>query len=253
MEFFKGNTAHIIHHLFQTLLVTYLLLLLIEQVSIGFVSTYLNLNYLLIIVIISGILSVFSEPDKIKHEKPKLKDYIYIAILSISGFIIIKFKTAELGWLSYAISTVAGILIALLSILILEDDEKEEKKEKNESKKKMSLFQIIRLSFLSLLGISVILSFFMPLIDSARIVFGSVYVLFLPGYIISFIFFKEIETLERIALSFALSIAVVPLIVFYLNLIGIRINAINVFLIVLGIILVSLAAVFIPKKYQKTD
>lgn len=253
MEFFKGNTAHIIHHLFQTLLVTYLILLLIEQVSTGFVSTYLNLNYLLILVIISGILSVFSEPDKIKHEKPKLKDYIYIAGLSIAGFIIIKFKTVELGWLSWAVSIIAGILIALLSILILEDDEKEEKKERKEERKKMSVFQVIRLSLFSMVLLTIVLSFFMPLIDSARIVFGSVYVLFLPGFIISFIFFKELEILERTALSLALSIAVVPLVVFYLNLIGIRINALNVFLIVLGIISVSLAAVFIPKKYMKKD
>jgi len=56
--------------------------------------------------------------------------------------------------------------------------------------------------------------------ESFRIVFGSVYVLFLPGFILTFVFFprtkefdskeKEngaIDWIERIALSFALSIA----------------------------------------------
>ena len=50
---------------------------------------------------------------------------------------------------------------------------------------------------------------------------------------------KEIDVIERIALSFALSIAVVPLLVFYLNLIGMKINALNVVLIVAFIIAAS--------------
>ncbi|MEK6935944.1 MAG: DUF1616 domain-containing protein [Nanoarchaeota archaeon] len=102
-------------------------------------------------------------------------------------------------------------------------------------------------------------------LSSLRIVFGSVYVLFLPGFIISFIFFpktkefeaksKEIETsknlgslgidwIERIALSFALSIAIVPLIVFYLNLIGLKINLLNSFLTILGITLISFGILY---------
>lgn len=68
------------------------------------------------------------------------------------------------------------------------------------------------------------------LIEAARIILGSVFVLFLPGYVWSFVFFKkdDIDIIERIALSFGLSIAIVPLIVFYLNwLFHIKINLIN--------------------------
>ncbi len=99
------------------------------------------------------------------------------------------------------------------------------------------------------------LSYFTKLsnLESFRIVFGSIYVLFLPGFIISYIFFPKtgsldnknekdsgsIDWLERIALSFALSIAVVPLAVFYLNLIGVKINLLNSFLTILAIILIS--------------
>ncbi len=81
----------------------------------------------------------------------------------------------------------------------------------------------------------------LTMLESFRIVFGSVYVLFLPGYLISYIFFPpaKIDVIERIALSFALSIAIVPLFVFYLNLIGLRINFINSFLTILGIIIVA--------------
>lgn len=120
---FKGHTASLVSHLFQTLLVTYLLLLLTEQIWIGIVSTYLNLNYLLIVVIISGILDVFSEQSFIHNKKPTKLDHLFIYSLGIVGFIIIKFKTEQLGGLSWLISIIAGILIILLSMLILEEDE----------------------------------------------------------------------------------------------------------------------------------
>ena len=117
-----GNKAELVNHLFQTLLITYLILLLIEQIYTGFVSTYLNLNYLLILVIASGILDVFSEHKKIEQKTTK-KDYYLIYTLGILGAIIIKYKTADLNYLSWIISIIAGILIILLSYLILEEDE----------------------------------------------------------------------------------------------------------------------------------
>ncbi|MCD4759902.1 hypothetical protein K8R33_03365 [archaeon] len=119
----KGHKAEIISHLFQTLLITYLILLLIEQIYTGFVSTYLNLNYLLILTIAAGILDVFTVKKKVK-EKTKKSDYYLIYALGILGAIIIKYKTADLNYLSYIISIIAGILIILLSYLILEEDEK---------------------------------------------------------------------------------------------------------------------------------
>ena len=125
MEFFKGKTAEIINYLFQSLLIGYLLLLLIEQIWTGSVSAYFNLNYLLILVIASGILDVFSEQPKNKQSKTTKKDYFFISILGLAGFIIIKLKTTQLGWLSWLISIIAGILIILLSILVLNEDEEE--------------------------------------------------------------------------------------------------------------------------------
>ncbi len=89
-------------------------------------------------------------------------------------------------------------------------------------------------------------------ITPLRIVFGSIYVLFLPGFILSFIFFplkeKGIDLIERIALSFALSIAVVPLVIFYLNLIGLKISALNSFLSILGIIIVELVVLYFKRR-----
>ncbi|MDP4012029.1 MAG: DUF1616 domain-containing protein [Candidatus Nanoarchaeia archaeon] len=112
----------------------------------------------------------------------------------------------------------------------------------------------IKNMFLTIIGlftVSIILSFFqLTLVESLRVVFGAFYILFLPGFIIVYFFFKDRDIIEKIALSFALSIAIVPLIVFYLNyLFKIKITAFNVFLTVLAIIgIVSFIAKYTQKK-----
>jgi uncharacterized membrane protein len=92
-------------------------------------------------------------------------------------------------------------------------------------------------------------------LESLRITLGTPYVLFLPGYIISFIFFKKIDIIERIALSFALSIAIVPLIIFYLNLMGMKINLLSSILSIAGIIIIAILILkknFIINKLSKS-
>ncbi|MBT6995030.1 DUF1616 domain-containing protein [Candidatus Woesearchaeota archaeon] len=99
----------------------------------------------------------------------------------------------------------------------------------------------ILITITTLAIITRILSFTnLTFLESLRITLGTPYVLFLPGYIISFIFFKKIDIIERIALSFALSIAIVPLVIFYLNLIGMKINLLSSILSIAGIIILSL-------------
>ena len=76
----------------------------------------------------------------------------------------------------------------------------------------------------------------MDILLGLRILFGAVFVLFIPGFAWSFVFFarEEIDWIERIALSFGLSIALVPLTIFWLNFFfDVRITLINSFLVVL--------------------
>ena len=119
----KGYKAELISSVFQSFLVAYLVLLLVEQIWNGSVSVYLNLNYLLIVVILFGILDVFSEHKKVKEKPANWKDHLFIYLLGIIGFIILKVKTIDLGWLSWIISIIAGILIILISLLVLEEDD----------------------------------------------------------------------------------------------------------------------------------
>jgi hypothetical protein len=121
--------------LFSVMLVTYLLLLLLETIWEGFISLHLNLNQLLIIVIITGAIAVLTgkEDYEIKKEKESIttKDHIFIIGAGILGSGIIYYKIQETGWLSYVISAMAGILIILLSILILEDENDEDSEDVN--------------------------------------------------------------------------------------------------------------------------
>lgn len=81
----------------------------------------------------------------------------------------------------------------------------------------------------------------------ARIVIGLIFVLFLPGYsLIAFLFprKKDLDAVERIALSFGLSIALVPLVGLILNYtFGIRLMPVLLSLAALTILL-SIAAYF---------
>lgn len=90
----------------------------------------------------------------------------------------------------------------------------------------------------------------MSILEGLRIFFGSVFVLFVPGFAWSYIFFarKSIDWIERVALSFGLSIALVPLTVFWLNwLFEVRITLLNTFLIVCGLTAIPVAYVLIRK------
>ena len=57
----------------------------------------------------------------------------------------------------------------------------------------------------------------MIIFDVLKALFGAIFILFLPGFAWSFVIFKkDIQWVERMAISFGLSIAIVPLTVFWL-------------------------------------
>ena len=90
------------------------------------------------------------------------------------------------------------------------------------------------------------------LIDTLRMIFGSIFILFIPWFITTRSFFddNEIDILERWALSFAISIAIIPLISFYINLAGIPINQISIFIIVLSVIFWNISYTLVFKKWK---
>lgn len=57
----KQNMNIASREFFQTSLVTYLLLTLAETLSEGFVSNFFNMNYLLLVVLVTGVVMVLTE------------------------------------------------------------------------------------------------------------------------------------------------------------------------------------------------
>jgi hypothetical protein len=128
----SNNKSSLIHWcldfvqvLFSVFLFTYLMLILIETLFRGSVSSYLDLNYLLIVVITLGIASVLGAPgvsNEINLERPSKRDLFLIIFTGIGSAVVIWYKTQPIGWGSYVISIFGGGLIVCLSVLIRQGD-----------------------------------------------------------------------------------------------------------------------------------
>lgn len=117
-------TREILASIFAAFLLIYLAALLTETLWQKSVSAYFNLNYLLIIVIVLGIISALFPKEDSKKEKKivqKLKLF-YSGLAGFAGFAVIFYKLNAYGF-GLIISVIAGILIFLLSVLVLEEDE----------------------------------------------------------------------------------------------------------------------------------
>ena len=94
------------------------------------------------------------------------------------------------------------------------------------------------------------------MIEILRVIFGSMFVLFLPGFVWSYVFFEKgkIDEIERIALSFGLSIALVPLTVFWLNWIfKVKINLVNTSLVILALIGTAAGILYIRREKESDE
>ena len=83
-----------------------------------------------------------------------------------------------------------------------------------------------------------------------RVVIGLTLVFFLPGFAWTLVFFsnRQLNIIERIALSFGLSIPVVTLSIIVLNrLVGISITPLNSFLIILVVTIIPIAVYYLNK------
>lgn len=119
-------TKEIISEIFKVSLISYLIFYLIESFKAGFIADYFNLNILLIITILSGVFMVlFKKEEESKKEVQKIRkrDYIFIIILGVVATGLIYYKIKEIGWLSYVISPISGIIIILISILLLNEQQ----------------------------------------------------------------------------------------------------------------------------------
>ncbi len=99
----------------------------------------------------------------------------------------------------------------------------------------------------------------LPFLDSApaiRAILGFILMFFLPGFAWTLVFFggKRINIIERLALSFGLSIATVTLGIFALDrLIGVKITGSNAVLVIIAITVIPVAFYSIKRLTGKRE
>ena len=107
------------------------------------------------------------------------------------------------------------------------------------SKKELTYWGIFIL--ISIIASTIIHFLGYPFLNALRAILGLVYVLFLPGYIAVICFFKEVDWIEKAALSFGLSIALVILSVMFSNmLLQIPITSLTNFLLILAVMIITI-------------
>jgi len=119
----KKALIHLNKNIFQYLLIFYLVILLVQEYNENFLK-FLNMNYMLILTIVLGIITVLTyKPKQVEKKKLTSLDNYFIYFLGIVGAVLVYFKINDLGWISYLISALSGILIIVLNKLIVEEDE----------------------------------------------------------------------------------------------------------------------------------
>ena len=91
---------------------------------------------------------------------------------------------------------------------------------------------------------------FLERLPVIRAILGFIFVFFLPGFAWTLVFFrgKQINVIERIALSFGLSIAIVTISILALNkLIGIRVTGSNSVLIIIVVTIIPVAFYYLNR------
>lgn len=87
-----------------------------------------------------------------------------------------------------------------------------------------------------------------------RAIVGFILVFFLPGFAWTLVFFrgKQVNVVERVALSFGLSIAVVTISIFALNLlVGVEITGFNSVLIIIVVTVIPVVAYYLSKLVRR--
>jgi len=244
----------ILDKIFKIIFIIFLFLLLIEIIWPKSVTTYLNFDYFAILVILFGIIFLFKGHHKINNKKVNNKinkmKYIYcIFIFIIIDCVLLFFKLNEEPFIKYIIIIFMIFIIFYINYSFLITDKKIIKNKIKENKKNILIFIAIILALLTLFSI------FLK-INLLRLLLIIIYILFLPGLLIIYLIFPksyigQIKLVEKIFLSFALSLATVPIIIFLFNICGIKINKLNIFLIITLIYFIFFIIFFLRKKYNK--
>ncbi len=176
----------IVRDVFPYVLLIYLIFFLLENLFPGFVSNNFDLNIVLIVVLILGLLSAFSPTPKEVEEPVNKTDYIMVGFLFFLAFIILWYKTKEMGIAGFVIALGGSALVVMISlVLLLMPDELPAEQDKDEGRKEIinknslikirhvaqiALFRGVKIPLLLILLVVVIIYFFFNRNQSQNIV-----------------------------------------------------------------------------------
>ena len=85
-----------------------------------------------------------------------------------------------------------------------------------------------------------------------RAILGFLIMFFLPGFAWTLVFFKKLSIMERVVLSFGLSIAVITLSLLFLNkVVGIRITGFNSVLVIIAVTIIPVAIYYLNRLIRR--
>jgi len=131
IENYQNFLSDIITEFFKVSLLSYLFFYLLENFVVGFVVNFFNLNILLYLTIISGVVTVWIKDDKkveeaaAEKQKFRIREIIFIILLGIISSLLIYYKIKEIGWVALVIAPLSGIIVILLSFLIYNQNDNE--------------------------------------------------------------------------------------------------------------------------------
>ena len=113
----QSYARKLIQDLFKASFITFILFLVIEQFEKGFVSNYFNLSYLLILVIISGMISILLpyENQEEKDKKPSKISQISVFFISLILAGVIYYQTRALGVLAPLLALASLVIILIIA------------------------------------------------------------------------------------------------------------------------------------------
>lgn len=115
-----------IAEIFRVSLVSYMVLFLVNDIFRGFVSTYFNLQIILWIAVGSSAAHLL-----LKSEDPEdtlgigvdgWKRHFVIISVGIASALLVYYRIHTIGRISYAISTLSGLLVILFTYLLLKEN-----------------------------------------------------------------------------------------------------------------------------------
>lgn len=114
----KNNINIVASEIFNVFLITYLVFILAETLDEGFVTNFLNLNWLLIIVVISGLTSTIlgTKTTILKSHK---EDWFWPGLLAFMGGLLIFYKLQGEPNISVLLAIISGVITSVMTFLIL--------------------------------------------------------------------------------------------------------------------------------------